>query len=301
MGFSIGNLKAHSALIENETSLLREHVQSLTTVYETDDYALFKKLEQNRAVVESRVKKLIASLHEKAIDIPVIVNEKMEIIDGQGRYEARKSMGLKIPFIVISGLDIEDCRRLNRYNSNWSSADWINSWSKCSDPVVRENYKRFQECAERNNIAYSIVSVVSGKSGNYRGGKGGTIFESGALKFTEADSEFVDKALGHGNEIIDALCFTQRINSTFWAAIRVILRTDGYSNSRMIKNCKLCRERYAQMSSLGSQLAEFSRIYNYRTKSANKIFFEDYMRNKGANVREYSGTYHDYTDVSTLD
>lgn len=42
------------------------------------------------------------------------------------------------------------------------------------------------------------------------------------------------------------------------------------------------------MAALEDQLKEFSRIYNYKTKASNRIYFEDYMRNKGYNIRSYN-------------
>ena len=50
------------------------------------------------------------------------------------------------------------------------------------------------------------------------------------------------------------------------------------------------------------QLVEFERIYNYRSKKGGRLYFSDYMRNRGENVRDYSKTYSPYndTDVSTL-
>lgn len=59
-------------------------------VYEEKDYSKFKRLENNRDVTESRKEKLKASIASGEILNPIIVNEKMEIIDGQGRYEAKK-------------------------------------------------------------------------------------------------------------------------------------------------------------------------------------------------------------------
>lgn len=73
------------------------------TVFETFDYEMFVKLEANRIVSAARLRKLIESLTVHEISIPIICNEKMEIIDGQGRFEARKSMGRPIPYLVIPG------------------------------------------------------------------------------------------------------------------------------------------------------------------------------------------------------
>ncbi|WP_299997811.1 ParB N-terminal domain-containing protein, partial [uncultured Clostridium sp.] len=66
------------------------------TIQNTKDYLIFKKLEGNRPVVNRRVNKIIASIQNVGyITSPLIVNEKMEVIDGQGRLEALEQ--LKMP------------------------------------------------------------------------------------------------------------------------------------------------------------------------------------------------------------
>lgn len=87
-----------------------------TYVFETNDYGVFYRLEDNRSVTESRKNQLIASFSAGEVMCPIIVNEKMEIIDGQGRFEARKALELPIYYIIDPGKNINDCRRMNSYN-----------------------------------------------------------------------------------------------------------------------------------------------------------------------------------------
>ena len=86
-------------------------------IYEETDYTKFRKLPDNRDVLSNRLTKLEASLSERAILNPIIVNEKMQIIDGQGRYEALKRMGKPIQYVVAKGANSDDCKRMNRYNT----------------------------------------------------------------------------------------------------------------------------------------------------------------------------------------
>lgn len=288
-----------------EHLIVPEDTWLLTNVYETTNYEIFKRLESNRAVTAERVKKLLSSFGEKAIDIPVVCNEKFELVDGQGRYEARKQLGLPIPFIVINGLDIEDCRRLNRYNTKWSVIDWINSWANNANEKIAANYKALKKCMVDNNVSASRALRLSGHGGHAHGDGGGVI-ESGNLIFTEKDDQIVRDILKKGNEILEALCFGQRTNEAFWTAVRVATTTDGYNHQKMIKNCVWCRSTYHQMSNLDAELKEFTRIYNYKTndKSSRRLYFEDYMRNRGYSVRTYDETNPAFVmskqDVSSL-
>lgn len=98
-----------------------------------------------------------------------------------------------------------------------------------------------------------------------------------------------------GNEIIDALATTNRTNEAFWVSVKVLTETDGYDHLNMLENCKKLRGSYAQASNIENQLAEFSRIYNYKVRKTSKLFFEDYMRNRGYNVRTYDDYEYDKT------
>ena len=118
--------------------------------------------------------------------------------------------------------------------------------------------------------------------------------------FTEDDAQAAINASDIANEITEALQFTGRRNDAFYFGVKVMCEWEGYDHKRMVKNCRLSRGTYQQMSTLKDELVELERIYNHHAK--NKLFFSDYIRNKGANVRTYDTCYSTYddVDVSTL-
>ena len=88
-------------------------------VYSTADYSAFKKLTGNRDILENRKNLIISSINERGwIRNPVVVNDNMEIIDGQGRFEALKELGLPIEYVVAHGATISDCIALNIKQTN---------------------------------------------------------------------------------------------------------------------------------------------------------------------------------------
>lgn len=274
----------------------------IAVVYTTTDYNKFKKLEENRTVTENRAGKLTASFGEKEIINPIIVNEKFEIIDGQGRFEALKRLNKPIKYIISFGANIEDCRRMNRYNTSWSIIDWIESYADNSNPSVAESYKNLLYCMKKNHVSLSRVESTSHIM-LQSGGHSKTV-TNGTLVFSKTDIEDVEDCLKKGQEILDALTFTKRPNEAFWRGTRIVIDTAGYSHERMLRNCALQRAKYNQMANLDGQLKEFSRIYNYR-KCGNYLYFEDYLRNKGYSVRTYEQSFGNHRnsleeDVSTL-
>lgn len=131
-------------------------------IEKTMDYSKFKFNIQNRAVTKARVKKIQASIESAGyIMKPILVNEKCEIIDGQGRFYACKNLGMPIYYVVQAGIGVEDCRALNTSQTNWSAMDYIQSYAKGGD----ENYSRLQSLIDSSNLPFStVVDIIEHKT-----------------------------------------------------------------------------------------------------------------------------------------
>lgn len=275
-------------------ALMTKNMKVVTPVYETNDYSVFKELEHNRDVKLSRVKKLVASFSEKEILNPIVVNENMEIVDGQGRYEALKTLGRPIKFIVSYGANIEDCRRMNAYNTNWGMMDFVKSFARSGNL----NYANLLECQQECRLSFNTILWVCQISSHiYHNSKTPeewttNTIASGKLVFTEENKKQAKLFSIMAQEIIDALTLKTKAGlDSFYRGITIVFRTDGYDHQRMVKNAKKCRSSFYVMSALEDMLTEFSRVYNTSARASNKIYFQDYMRNKGANKRDYTDQY----------
>lgn len=113
--------------------------KTINTVYLEDDLSVFKALQGNRSVEKSRVKLIKSSIAKIGmIDAPIVCNEKMEVVDGQGRLEACKQLGIAVPYIVIHGIGISECRSMNINQKNWSTIDYIKSYADLgNDDYIR--------------------------------------------------------------------------------------------------------------------------------------------------------------------
>lgn len=101
----------------------------------TRNYEMFKKLEGNRATTVARVNKIKKSIMTVGyITSPILVNENMEIIDGQGRFEALKELSLPVEYIVQEGLNVKECIAMNIYQTNWKVIDYIKSYAAKGNP-----------------------------------------------------------------------------------------------------------------------------------------------------------------------
>lgn len=104
------------------------------TYYVTTNYAQFHRLKGNRDVKRIQKNKLIKSISEIGfITNPIIVNENMEVIDGQGRLSALQELRLPVPYIIEPGIGEKECKHLNINQTNWKYVDYIQGYAETGD------------------------------------------------------------------------------------------------------------------------------------------------------------------------
>lgn len=110
-----------------------ENISAVITniqVFETKDYSQFKKLIGNRSLNESQVDGIVNSINEVGYQpVPILVNERMEVIDGQHRLEAAKRLDIPILFIIKAGAGATEVMQLNLRRGNWTVYDFIGFYS----------------------------------------------------------------------------------------------------------------------------------------------------------------------------
>lgn len=125
-------------------------------VYTTDNYEIFKRLLGNRDVSENRISRIVESIQKVGyIHNPIIVNEKMEVIDGQGRLTALQRLHLPVEYIIAPGTGTKECVFMNRNMINWKLTDYIKSFAEQGN----ENYKRMLDLM--NKYANGNLDIIS--------------------------------------------------------------------------------------------------------------------------------------------
>jgi len=120
--------------------LINISTNNLMEIQKTKDYSIFKFVLSNREVDANHVKKLARSIETRNLLSvrPIIVNDQMQLIDGQHRLEAAKQIGAEVFYIQIGNLTKSDIAVLNTAQKNWTRTDFINFYALEGN----ENYKR---------------------------------------------------------------------------------------------------------------------------------------------------------------
>lgn len=129
--------------------------------YITKNYGLFKKLQGNRLVNEKNVETIKNNIiNNGLLPTVLVVNEKMEVIDGQHRLEAFKQLELPVMFQIYEGLGLEQCVAMNITGKRWELKDYVNSYAEQGS----EDYKFLVELMELfpSIPLHALASIVGG-------------------------------------------------------------------------------------------------------------------------------------------
>lgn len=144
-------------------------------VYTTKDYSIFRRLIGNRDIPESRISKIVGSIQEIGwVRNPIVVNEKMEVIDGQGRLTALQRLGLPVEYIIAEGAGSKECIHMNMNMVNWKLPDFIKSYAEQGN----SNYQRLLTLMEKyanGNLDIISTAVYRLSKSKHRDIKAGTL------------------------------------------------------------------------------------------------------------------------------
>ena len=125
-------------------------------VYTTKNYDIFNRLMGNRDVTS--VNRIVESIKKIGyVDNPIIVNEKLEIVDGQNRLEAFRILGYEVPFHIVEGIGINEARQMNIGRGNWKPIDWVKSYAETGN----KNYIDLLNFWDMTHFDISLLIQIS--------------------------------------------------------------------------------------------------------------------------------------------
>ena len=99
-------------------------------VIQSRSYEKFSFYQTNRIINYAHVKRLMASILTHGLLEEITINEFWQIIDGQHRFEALKTLDMPIIAKVKVGATEENVIPLNIVRRGWSLQDYINHYQK---------------------------------------------------------------------------------------------------------------------------------------------------------------------------
>jgi len=238
-------------------------------VHSTTDYKIFKKLKGNRPLDKGHLFRLTAAILENNLLIyhPAMVNEQMQVVDGQHRLEVAKNNNLPFYYMVFPSNGSDVLITQNRNVKVWSSNEYLNFWIAQD----KEDYLKLQEFMNDNKLSVTLsmalltgtVSTTDRKSGHLRS------FRDGQFKIKNIDfaNDLIIKMAGLRPYMTSNFIFDRDL----WAAFaKIVVKGDW---QRFSKKLEQAHPRLVREAGYSQYLFALEEIYNRNVEGGNRVNF----------------------------
>lgn len=233
-------------------------------IEKTRDYNKFKMLDANRETNRGHIESLKESFNtigNLTRTQPILVNEKLEIIDGQHRFVAASELKEEVFYVVQGGLTVNDARQINILHRTWMAEDYARSYaaSGLEDYItyltLREDYPDF---------GHSIILAAEYSNSH-------AIFKI----FREGDFKIED--LNSLREKLDLLMSLRELvgfmTKYMGAAFLSIIGNPRYDHLRMLRKLKESPDALLRISSVEGNLRQIEELFNTGLHQNNRVRF----------------------------
>lgn len=250
-------------------------IASVSEIQKTTDYYKFSFLEGNRDLCEKSINKLMRSIDEEDLTRinPIVVNSDFEIIDGQHRFEALKRLNKPVYYFVLENAGIETVHRLNLYQRNWTTLDFI----KCFAAIGKKDYRRLLHDIEFLKLKYAVaLRILNTKT---------DVVKQGGLVYTEQTAKYLKSFINDYRPIVDYVDNSGTAISTdncyYIDGMRILRLAEGFDFKIWERQVKNYGHKLVRCLDSSSSLKCFIEIYNYNRPKTNNhldflIVFEKY-------------------------
>ena len=255
--------------------------QEVNVVYQTNDLEMFNAIKGNRPPNPQHIRRLCDSIRVHGIlQNPIIVNEKMDIIDGHHRLMAAKAAKSSIYFIIVRGYELKEVHVLNLNQKNWTTRDFMEGYAD----MGIESYIKLRNFTRRNkeftisdavalcgNILSSGSSFIHNK---YRHKDGNIIqqkevFEEGTWKGKDFDlaQSYADKI-----KMIKPY-YKGYARSSFVVTMLGLFRNPRFDFIDFVNKLKLQQQKMIDCATVAQYKTLIEEIYNYRRREKVNLRF----------------------------
>lgn len=131
----------------------------MTDIKKTRDYSLFKYVDGNRDIRKPNLKKLVESIQKdnQLCLHPIIVNEHLQIIDGQHRLEAAKALNVDIYYLQSSTVTHQHIIDANVNQKSFETGDYIKFFCVRGNPVYLQLHDMLTQTGLKPKALLTLV------------------------------------------------------------------------------------------------------------------------------------------------
>lgn len=234
-------------------------------INKTTEYDRFQFRGDNRPICKKHLKKLQGQIKIRN-DLhlnPIVVNENMEIVDGQHRVKAAQNLELEIYYLIDNDFDPLKIIELNTSQKRWGLADYLNYWIYHG----KEDYVKLKDFAD--DVKFSLSICIKWLHTYKLGGQYGNRFRSGLFKFNLRAETL--------NAMVSTKEFIKVLKSQNFKPVKILTSPNFHQACKFLFENKIVDHNKFFEKMLASPillkysldwtdyLAQFLEIYNYRS------------------------------------
>ena len=246
--------------------------QEVNKVYKTNDLSIFKQIAGNRVPNPQHIKRLKTSILQYGMLCnPILVNESMEVIDGQHRLLASKEAGSFIYYIILNGYNLNQVHTLNLNQKNWTKKDFMEGYAD----MGIESYMKLREFSE-NNKDYNFSDCISLCS-NISSSLNGNINRDRVLHPELSITQVFEEGTWAGKDFKLAQEWADKIRlvkpyyngynkTTFVKTMITLFKNDIFDYSEFMHKIRLQPKALVDCATIEQQKLLIEEVYNYRSR-----------------------------------
>ena len=246
--------------------------KEVNKVYKTSNLNVFNQLKGNRPPNPKHIARLCHSIEQNGIlQNPIIVNENMDVIDGQHRLLAAKKSISSIYYIIVEGYGLNEVQLLNLNQKNWTMEDFMNGYADMgveSYVKLRDFMGEYRGFKFRNSLALCSNKASTSMydiNQKYRRNKVSNmseVFEEG----TWIGGDF-RLARENADKLIMIEPYYKGYNrSSFVFTMLNLLNNENFDFFVFLNKLKLQGSKMQDCASISQCRALIEEIYNYRSR-----------------------------------
>jgi len=164
--------------------------QGVVKVLYENNHSKFTLLDDNRDIRPRHVESLMASIRKFGQLMPIVVNEKLEVIEGQHRLRACSDLKIPVAYIISLKASGKDVAVMNDSQEGWKNRDFLKHFSHPNHYNYSE-YKKVQKFFDTYSLPFHTgLMILSGIEFKNRSNDRGPMpsFREGTFKVSDLET-----------------------------------------------------------------------------------------------------------------
>lgn len=239
-------------------------MKQVNQVMMTNDYSMFKTIGGNRDINKAHLRRLKNSISQKYISVPIIINDKNQIIDGQHRFASAKELQKPVYYIRVNGLGLQDVHRLNTNTKNWTADAYLDGYCRLgyTDYITYRSFKL--KYGFGHNECNALLTNRSRMGGNKN-----EEFKDGVFKIVN-----YEQAVKNADKISMLSKFYDGYKRrAFVYAMLDLFQNPDYNHAKFLRKVSFQSVKLVDCTDVQQYLTLIEEIYNFKSSKKDHVYF----------------------------